>query len=94
VDNTRNLILKAYWKANQKLFVLVYGNKTPEETIFSKELHDLQLQYVGRLFIHFVLAKAENALFGRIDKSVNYVQKHKELEFDKFYCVGQRKWSN
>jgi ring-1,2-phenylacetyl-CoA epoxidase subunit PaaE len=33
--------------------------KTPEETIFSKELHDLQLQYVGRLFIHFVLVKAE-----------------------------------
>jgi hypothetical protein len=31
--------------------------KTPEETIFSKELHDLQLQYVGRLFIHFVFSQ-------------------------------------
>jgi hypothetical protein len=43
-------------------------------------------------FIHSVFeTKVEHALFGRIDKStVNYVMnnKHKELEFDKFYlCV-------
>ncbi|CAM2855451.1 ferredoxin--NADP reductase [Flavobacterium frigoris] len=87
-------ILKSVLKSEPKSsFVLVYGNKTPEETIFSKELHDLQLQYVGRLFIHFVFsqAKAEDALFGRIEKSaVNYVlnNKHKELEFDKFYLCG------
>jgi ring-1,2-phenylacetyl-CoA epoxidase subunit PaaE len=69
----------------------VYG-KTPEDVIFSKELHDLQLQHVGRFFIHSVLAaKVEHALFGRIEKStVNYVMnnKHKELEFDKFYLCG------
>ncbi|MFB0910935.1 MAG: ferredoxin--NADP reductase [Flavobacterium sp.] len=74
-------------------FVLVYGNKAPEDVIFSKELHDLQLQHVGRFFIHSVFsqAKVEHALFGRIDKStVNYVMnnKHKELEFDKFYLCG------
>jgi ring-1,2-phenylacetyl-CoA epoxidase subunit PaaE len=60
----------------------VYG-KTPEDVIFSKELHDLQLQHVGR-FIHSVFsqAKVEMLLFGRIEKStVNYVMnnKHKEL---------------
>ena len=70
-------------------FVLVYGNKTPEETIFHDELHDLQLKYVGRFFVHFVYSqtKVENELFGRIDKStVNFVlnNKHKEKEFDKF----------
>ena len=74
-------------------FVLVYGNKTPEETIFHQELHDLQLQYVGRLFVHYVFsqAKVENALFGRIEKSsVNFVlnNKHKELAFDKYYLCG------
>jgi ring-1,2-phenylacetyl-CoA epoxidase subunit PaaE len=57
---------------------LVYGNKTPEETIFHP--HDLQ-QYVGRLFVHYVFsAKVEPALFGRIEKStVNFVlnNKHK-----------------
>ena len=80
-------------------FVLVYGNKTPEETIFHQELHDLQLQYVGRLFVHYVFsqAKAENALFGRIEKSaVNFVlkNKHKELEFDKFYLCGPEEMIN
>jgi ring-1,2-phenylacetyl-CoA epoxidase subunit PaaE len=80
-------------------FVLVYGNKSPEETIFYQELHDLQLQYVGRFFVHYVFsqAKAENALFGRIDKSaVNFVlnNKHKELEFDKFYLCGPEEMIN
>ena len=80
-------------------FVLVYGNKTPEETIFHQELHDLQLQYVGRLFVHYVFsqAKSDNALFGRIDKAaVNFVlkNKHKELEFDKFYLCGPEEMIN
>jgi ring-1,2-phenylacetyl-CoA epoxidase subunit PaaE len=93
-------IIKSVLKSESKSsFVLVYGNKTPEETIFHQELHDLQLQYVGRLFVHYVFsqAKAENALFGRIDKSaVNFVlnNKHKELEFDKFYLCGPEEMIN
>lgn len=87
-------ILKSVLKSEPKSsFVLVYGNKSPEQTIFHQELHDLHLQYVNRLFVHYVYsnAKAENALFGRIDKSVvNYTlnNKHKEMEFDKFYLCG------
>jgi ring-1,2-phenylacetyl-CoA epoxidase subunit PaaE len=87
-------IIKSVLKSEPKSsFVLVYGNKTPEETIFYQELHDLQLKYVSRLFVHNIYsqAKVENALFGRIDKStVNFVlnNKHKELEFDKFYLCG------
>jgi ring-1,2-phenylacetyl-CoA epoxidase subunit PaaE len=87
-------ILKSVMKSEpNSSFVLVYGNKTPEETIFHQELHDLQLKYTGRLFVHYVYsqAKAENALFGRIDKSaVNYVlnNKHAALQFDKFYLCG------
>ncbi|WP_112112911.1 2Fe-2S iron-sulfur cluster-binding protein [Flavobacterium aciduliphilum] len=74
-------------------FVLVYGNKTPEETIFHKQLHQLQSKYVGRLFVHYVYSqtKIENELFGRIDKAnINFVldNKHKEKEFDKFYLCG------
>ncbi|MBF7092744.1 ferredoxin--NADP reductase [Flavobacterium sp. ALJ2] len=93
-------ILKSVLKSEPKSsFVLVYGNKTIEDTIFHQELHDLQLQYVGRFFVHYVYsqAKAENALFGRIDKSaVNYVlnNKHKELEFDKFYLCGPEEMIN
>ena len=93
-------IIKSILKSEPKSsFVLVYGNRTPEDTIFYQELHDLQLQYVGRFFVHFVFsqAKAENALFGRIEKStVNFVlnNKHKELEFDKFYLCGPEEMIN
>jgi ring-1,2-phenylacetyl-CoA epoxidase subunit PaaE len=80
-------------------FVLVYGNKTPEETIFHKQLHDLQLKYVGRFFVHYAYSQAnvEQELFGRIDKStVNFVlnNKHKELQFDKFYLCGPEEMIN
>ena len=93
-------ILKSVLKDEPKSsFVLVYGNKTPEETIFHQELHELQLKYVGRLFVHYVFsqAKADNALFGRIEKAaVNFVlkNKHKELEFDKFYLCGPEEMIN
>jgi ring-1,2-phenylacetyl-CoA epoxidase subunit PaaE len=80
-------------------FVLVYGNKSAEETIFHQELHDLQLRFVGRLFVHYVFSqsKVENELFGRIEKStVNFVlnNKYKELTFDKFYLCGPEEMIN
>jgi ring-1,2-phenylacetyl-CoA epoxidase subunit PaaE len=87
-------IIKSVLKNEPKSsFVLVYGNKSPEETIFHQELHDLQSQYVGRLFVHYVYSQAsvEHSLNGRIDKTVvNTVlnTKHASLEFDKFYLCG------
>lgn len=80
-------------------FVLLYGNKTPEETIFHQQLHDLQLKYVGRLFVHYTFSqtKVENELFGRIDKSnINFVfdNKHKEKDFDTFYLCGPEEMIN
>ncbi|MDY0089256.1 MAG: ferredoxin--NADP reductase [Flavobacteriaceae bacterium] len=83
----------------ESTFVLVYGNKTPQETIFYQKLHDLQNKYVGRLFVHQVFSqvKVEDELFGRIEKStVNFVlkNKHKEKEFDKFYLCGPEEMIN
>lgn len=80
-------------------FVLVYGNKTQEETIFHQQLHDLHLKYVARFFVHYVYSQArvDGELFGRIDKSaVNFVlnNKHKEKEFDKFYLCGPEEMIN
>ena len=74
-------------------FVLQYGNKSATETIFYEELKQLQQEYVGRLFVHYVFSqnKSDGALFGRIDKStVNYIlnTKHHEMEFSKFYLCG------
>jgi ring-1,2-phenylacetyl-CoA epoxidase subunit PaaE len=43
-------ILKTVLDTNtSQKFVLVYGNKTPEETIFFKTLHDLKTQYPTRI---------------------------------------------
>ena len=80
-------------------FVLVYGNKTPNDTIFHNQLHELQLKYVGRFFVHYVYSqtKVEGELFGRIDKAnLNFVlnNKHKEKEFDKFYLCGPEEMIN
>lgn len=74
-------------------FVLVYGNKTPEETIFFNEIHELQQKYVGRFFVHYSFSKAhpEGSLFGRIDKAtMNFVlkNKHAEKEFEAYYLCG------
>ncbi|MEY2738564.1 MAG: 1,2-phenylacetyl-CoA epoxidase, subunit [Bacteroidota bacterium] len=74
-------------------FVLVYGNKSEKETIFHNQLHNLQLQYVGRLFVQYVYSQstADNALLGRIDHTtVNYVlkSKHAEMEFSKYFLCG------
>lgn len=74
-------------------FVLVYGNKTPEHAIFHEHIRELELKFTGRFFAYFIYsqAKVDGELFGRIERStVNFVlnNKHKELEFDKFYLCG------
>lgn len=73
--------------------LLVYGNKSPEDTIFRTELIELQKEYSGRFNIQFVYSQIDeaHALFGRIDKSVvNFVLKNKfsGLYFNKFYLCG------
>ncbi|MHC5353311.1 2Fe-2S iron-sulfur cluster-binding protein [Myroides sp. LJL115] len=74
-------------------FVLVYGNKSVQETIFHTTLHNLQQKYPEQLHVHFVFSreKQDNALFGRIDKAAtNFVinNKHKEVEFQKYFLCG------
>jgi len=74
-------------------FVLVYGNKNAEETIFHDELYKLQEQYADRLFIHFVYSRIRenDSIFGRIDKAaINFVvnNKHKDTAFEQFYVCG------
>ncbi|MGE5944158.1 MAG: 2Fe-2S iron-sulfur cluster-binding protein [Flavobacteriales bacterium] len=73
--------------------ILVYGNKTTEDTMFLNELLELQHQYKDRFSIQFVFSQAQedNAVFGRIEKStVNLVvkNKYKHIEIDAFYLCG------
>ncbi|MGY0391289.1 2Fe-2S iron-sulfur cluster-binding protein [Bizionia sp. KMM 8389] len=79
-------------EVNSKV-ILVYGNKTPQDTMFLNELLDLQHNHKDRFTIQFVFSQADetDAIFGRIEKStVNYVMKnkHKDIEVDAFYLCG------
>jgi len=73
--------------------ILVYGNKSTEDTMFLNELLELQHEYKDRFSIQFVFSKQDkdDSIFGRIEKStVNYVMlnKHKHIEVDAFYLCG------
>lgn len=73
--------------------ILVYGNKTPKDTMFLDELIALQKAYSDRFSIQFVFSQTDenDAIFGRIEKStVNYVikNKHKDITVDAFYLCG------
>ncbi|WP_445732040.1 2Fe-2S iron-sulfur cluster-binding protein [Mariniflexile sp.] len=73
--------------------ILVYGNKSTQDTMFLNELLELQHQYKDRFSIQFVFSKQDkdDSIFGRIEKStVNYVMlnKHKHVEVDAFYLCG------
>lgn len=87
-------IAKTVLDSNPKnTFVLVYGNKSYEETMFYTDLVKLQLDYTNRFFAYFTNSqtKEDKALFGRIDTStVNYAlkNKHKDVNFDGYYLCG------
>lgn len=86
-------------KESDSNFILVYGNKTVENTIFFKELLELQTQFPERLFIEFVYSRSreKNAHFGRIETStVNYVLKNKfkDSSIEKFYLCGPEEMIN
>lgn len=73
--------------------ILVYGNKTTQDTMFLNELLKLQGDYQDRFTIQFVFSQADetDAIFGRIEKStVNFVMKnkHKNIEVDAYYLCG------
>ncbi len=74
-------------------FILVYGNKSFEETMFYTDLVKLQLEYTNRFFVYFTNSQTreKDSLFGRIDTStVNYAlkNKHSDTVFDAFYLCG------
>ncbi|MBZ9630882.1 ferredoxin--NADP reductase [Salegentibacter sp. LM13S] len=80
-------------------FVLTYGNKSPKDTIFFKELLELQAKFPDRLFIEFVYSRTreDDSHFGRIETStVNFVVKNKfkDHPFDAFYLCGPEEMIN
>jgi len=77
-------------------FVLVFGNQTPDETMYREALLQLQEKYNDRFFIQWVYSRSSepDCLFGRIENvTVNLVlkNKYKALSFDAFYLCGPEK---
>lgn len=87
-------ILKTVLETNtEQKFILIYGNKTPEETIFYNTLSLLEAKYPNRFQLQYVYSKAQSdgSLFGRIDKgNINYALKNL-IDLDEtsaFYLCG------
>ncbi|MFC4221680.1 2Fe-2S iron-sulfur cluster-binding protein [Flagellimonas marina] len=77
----------------ENTFVLVFGNQSPEETMYFEKIQALKEQYSNRFFVQYIYSRSheEDALFGRVERStVNFVVKNKfkETPFDAFYLCG------
>lgn len=78
-------------KSNSTKVQLIYGNKSPEETMYQDQLIELQEQYKDRLKINWVYSQSNepNALFGRIDEGiVKYGLKQCNTTPDHTYLCG------
>ena len=88
-----SIIKTALEQEPESKFLLVYGNKSPEDTIFMKALMDLQQDYQSRFFLEFVFSRKEvdDYQFGRISKAIaNYFlkNKYKELSPSSYFLCG------
>ena len=76
----------------ESTFVLLYGNRSKKETMFSKEISELQNLHTNRFFCYNIFSQENNSdsEFGRIDSSfINFsIKKHPELELNKFLICG------
>lgn len=74
-------------------FVLVYGSKNPEDTMFKSELDDLSTRYSKQLFVSYTYSQTNenDAISGRIDAAVcNFILKNKyeAFSFDDYFLCG------
>ncbi|PQB05501.1 ferredoxin--NADP reductase [Aureitalea marina] len=88
-----SMIKSALKASDLNKFVLVYGNRSLNDTMFRSDLEELLTSYPERFKIEWMYSreKQNNALFGRIQRSVvNYLLKNKysEWNFDKFFICG------
>lgn len=79
-------------------FVLMFGNKSSQNTMFYNELNTLQENNNNvSIYYSFSQSNEEGHLFGRIDASkVNYIinNKHKDANIDGYYLCGPEEMIN
>ena len=86
-----SILKSALEKTENTSVQLVYGNKSPEESMFKKELNALESAYPDRLSIHWIYSQSNepNALFVRIDAStVLYALNQGKQKPDAAYLCG------
>ncbi|MGB3344130.1 MAG: ferredoxin--NADP reductase [Aequorivita sp.] len=88
-----SLIKSTLEEMPESSFLLIYGNRSKEETMFYDEIVQLQDQYPKRFNVEFVFSRKKegDAPFGRIGRSlVNFYLKNKygESLFESFYLCG------
>jgi len=74
-------------------FVLVYGSKSSDKTIFKQELDALVDASDNRLEVHFVYSQiiSDKALFGRIDSKLVkdlFKKQYADRVFDQYFLCG------
>lgn len=93
-------MIKSVLNNSNSKFVLYYGNKTSDATIFKNELDELVKQFAGRLTINYIYTQQESAnkLFeGRISRAKfeEFVRNNTEmLKADGFYMCGPEQMIN
>lgn len=88
-----SLIKSSLEDTQESSFLLIYGNKSKEDTMFYDQLVALTETYPDRFAVEFVFSREEepNTQFGRIDRSiVNFFlkNKYKENPYEAFYLCG------
>jgi ring-1,2-phenylacetyl-CoA epoxidase subunit PaaE len=78
-------------------FSLVYGNKTPEDTMFLDELKELEKTHESRFKVIWAFSQSneENSFFGRIEAPVvkNFLNNY-DKPVDHFYLCGPEQMIN
>lgn len=73
-------------------FVLVYGNKTIDDTMFKADIDALAEKYNDRFDVHYIFSKSshDEHLTGRIDASVVHkiIDTYKGTEFADYFLCG------
>lgn len=73
-------------------FVLVYGNKSKDRTIFRERLDELVREYGDRFELHYVFSQkiSDKAFFGRIDRELvkKILDNNGAKTFDEYFLCG------
>ena len=86
-------IIKTALNENKDTIIyLVYGNRTPEDTLFYEELKNMEKLFFLRLKIKWIFSRTniKESLFGRIEADVvnSTLDQLQDYDTDKFYLCG------